>query len=278
MYFFADDLKTTSDSHVSCHDIFCYGGYLIKKENIKHLEQLINETKIQYEIPIDMPIKWNFKDNRIRKYYEQKGKSELLSKIIEKSYEIRKTLLFKVQQSGIKIIISGFRELRSEQDRQSLFEWSFTNILQRIPFEQPQESNFINIILDWEQEDKNLFMNCFSHPYYHGKGLNNESFLSYCLERIQQSLPYISFSGTLYNPFLQLVDIIIGSCGAFLDYVFKNKDQRLAQEIFPFVIPMLRGYGMGDIFSWGLLIKPIEDLALVRDKFREMENLLSRSG
>jgi len=272
VYFFADDIQANSNkSPVGC-DIFYYGGFLVKENEVKILENKIKEVKNRFNIPSYLPLKWNLKDSRLVKFYKKHGKQDILQKIIPSSYEIRKYLLRNISESNIKIIISGFRSLKlfNKSNRVQCLTWAFTNILQRVPFEQSGDSPFVKFILDWEGNNRDVFLSTYHRPYHEKIGCNGETFYPPCIEKICNGLPFISFSSTLYNPFLQLADIIVGACSAFLEYAYKDKDPKLAKEIFPLVAPKIRGFSDGDIFSWGFLVRPERDKHLIERKFYEI--------
>jgi len=111
-------------------------------------------------------------------------------------------------------------------------------------------------------------------PYYSGKGLNDEQFD--CKE-ICRNISFISYSVTIYNPFLQIADMIIGACGAFLNFALRgDRNKQKAKQYFIPIIPLIRGFdnrNCEQIFSRGLMIKPDEDKELVKDKFYELYNV-----
>ncbi len=268
MYFFGDNYETSINKPQP--EVFCYGGYLIEKEDIKSLEEFYYGIKKNYKIPYHFPLKWNLKDTILTKFYEEENYGNLLGEIINcKRGNIREDILKGLQNFKIKIIFSGFRELRKKTGKSDFLKWSFTNILQRIFYEK-KENSYIDIILDREEEYFNLFCSTYTKPYYFRIGLNDEQF---DCKKIQDNTPFISYSVTIYNPFLQIADMIIGACGTFLNFALKDRERQKAEQYFKPIISLIRGFNDGNcekIFSWGLLIKPDQDKELVKGKFYEL--------
>jgi len=270
MYFFGDNYEAVIGK--SKPDIFCYGGFLISKENLKPLEECCYQIKDNYSIPNHLPLKWNLKDTSLTKFYEENNSIELLEKIrnCEKG-DIREDILKSLSDFQIKILFSGFRELRTKTKKAELLEWSFTNILQRLSYEKKEE-NYINIVLDRDKENYNLFCKTYAYPYYFEKGIHNEHFNC---TKICNNLPFISYSVTIYNPFLQIADLVIGACGAFLKYALKDREKQNAYKYFKPIVPLLREFdpnNLGQLLQRGLIIKPEEDKELVKNKLFEIVN------
>jgi len=270
MYFFGDNYEASIDRPQQ--EIFCYGGYLIDKEYVKPLEEFYYKIKENYEIPNHFPLKWNLRDNNLTRFYEEENHGNLLEEILKcKKGNIREDIIKGLHDFPIKIIFSGFRELREETNKSDFLEWSFTNILQRISYEKKDDS-YIDIILDRDKEYCNLFCETYASPYYLGEGLSNEQF---DCQKICNNIPFISYSVTIYNPFLQMADMIVGACGTFLNFALKGRDRQKAKQYFIPIIPLIRGYDEGNcekIFNWGLMIRPDRDNKLVKSKFYELSN------
>lgn len=265
MYFFGDNHEAAMDK--SSHNVFYYGGYLISKESLKLLEDNFNEIKDNYSIPHHFPLKFNLKDNALKKFYENNNSYKLLQNIIDcVEGDIREDILKNLLSFEIMILFSGHRELRTRTEKKELLKWSFTNILQRISYEKTDDK-IINMILDRDEENYNLFCETYLYPYYFEKGICNEKFKC---KNICKNIPFITFSATIFNPFLQIADIIVGACGAFLKYAFKNRDKQNAYKYFKPIIPLIRGFNNifpEQLFRRGLIIKPDQDRELAKDKF-----------
>lgn len=268
MYFFGDDYEASINKPQ--HEIFCYGGYLVYKEEIKDLEQFYYKIKSNYHISNYLPLKWNLKDTNLKNFYKDENKDALLYEVIhEKNGDIRKDVLNGLKKFQIKIVFSGFRELRAETKKSDFLKWSFTNILQRISFDKNENHN-IDIILDRDKENCDLFCKTYHHPYYFREGINEEEFLC---KNICNNLPFISYSVTIYNPFLQIADMIVGACGSFLDYALKNRNRQKAKKYFKPIIPLIRGFDEKDfdkIFERGLIIKSVLDKEPIKSKIIEL--------
>jgi len=266
LYFFGDNYECELGKIFS-RNIFCYGGFLIKKENLKEFEIRFQQIKKdKYSIPEFLPLKWNLLDTKLKKMYEAHNQLSLWKDIKDKSKEIRLDVINLLKDFDIKIIFCNFRQL-GLQKKQNLIQWAFTNIIQRAFF----ESQTLQIILDWDAEIRDIFFESHLYPYYFGRGKDNETFYPACLQNIKTSIPFICFSSTLFNPFLQVADMLVGCCGSFIEFAFKNKNENLVKYLFPSLIPSIRGYKEGQVFSWGFIVKPREDEQQVMEKFKIIE-------
>lgn len=255
MYLFIDDYKTTSGAFIK-NDFFSYGGLLVKKEKLKELETRFNSVKDSYNIPAYLPLKWNFKDTSSMKMYRSFKKHKLWKETLPISKDIRMDILRLLAEVDAKVIFACFRKLkRTKILPNKLSQWALTNIIQRAYF----ETTPIEIIIDWEDKERNLLSESYLWPYYFGKGRHDETFLPYCMNNLQSGNPYISYSVTIYNPFLQIADIAVGCCGNFVGCCLKGNNRPLAVETFEVLVKSIRGYKSGNIFSWGFLISPSED-------------------
>jgi len=269
VYFFGDNHETSVGNPEP--EIFCYGGYLISKENLKPLEECYYQIKDDYQIPHHLPLKWNLKDNSLVKFYKEYNSVKLLEKIMYcEKRDIRKDILKCLSDYQIKILFSGFRELRTKAKKEELLKWSFTNILQRLSFDKKEDLH-LNIILDREKEEYKIFCNTYLYSYYFGVGsYDQQEFLS---KMICKNIPFITYSVTIFNPFLQIADIIIGACGSFLKYALKDREKQNAYKYFKIILPLIRGFestNIDQLFQRGLMIKPLEDEVLVKDKIIEI--------
>ena len=86
MYFFGDDYEASINTPQ--HEIFCYGGYLVYKEEIKDLEQFYYKIKSNYHISNYLPLKWNLKDTNLKNFYKDENKDTLLDEVIHKKESI----------------------------------------------------------------------------------------------------------------------------------------------------------------------------------------------
>lgn len=266
-HLFIDNYETTSGKLLNIHDIFSYGGLLIEDAKLKTIENRFNEIKRNYNIPSYLPLKWNFKDDKLRKVYEKSRQIELWKKIIPLSKEIRKDVIRILTENELKVIFSSFRKLpTAEISVINLYQCALTNILQRAFF----DSSDIEIIIDWEDKFRDYLSRAHFWPYYFDNGIHGETFLRDCLSNLKMSKPYSSFSITIHNPFLQIIDIATGCCGSFVECCVKGKEDKFIFDSFTALAKSIRGYNQKQLFSWGFLIKPAQDKEVVEKKLLEL--------
>jgi hypothetical protein len=70
---FVDDteIQVTSDS--TQPDIYAFGGYFIELGSLESFQCRIAEVKVQYGLQAMHPLKWNLRDPKLRRYYEDRG-------------------------------------------------------------------------------------------------------------------------------------------------------------------------------------------------------------
>lgn len=266
MIFFGDDIEFVSGaSTTSSQDVFCIGGFGIKGiDTIQKVEQAIESVKYNYKIPPDLPLKWNMKDTKVEKLYKEKGQQKLLSKVVQQSPSIRKEIISKLPDLGIRAIVSITRNLKTwlkNQPKNQLYEWGFTALLQR--FGMASKGDPISlVVLDWESERRDIYCKTYQSGYYKGTGRRGETFFSGPLQNLP-AIPYLSFSVTVYNPLLQLADLIVGYAGTLIEWCYTGKNEKVVKEFFPYMKRCFDKSPSGELLGWGLTIQPKTDRSII---------------
>ena len=267
MIFYGDDTEFLSDTFIgtsqTSQDVFCVGGFGIKDfTSIRKIEELIESVKIAYNVPAHLPLKWNMKDTKVKKLYsERKDDNKLWKQILKDFDDIRMDIMSELPNLNIRVIVSSIRNLGS-QPKNQLYEWGFTDVLQRFGLSAKDESvNFI--VLDWESERRNVYCEAYQNGYYKGEGRGGESYFSGPLRNLP-AIPYLSFSVTVYNPILQLVDFIVGCTGNFLKVCYTGRRDKKVEKFFPFVKECFNRSPAGQLLKWGLIVQPHNDESIVK--------------
>jgi hypothetical protein len=263
MIFFGDDTEFISRSRSGkSPDVFCIGGFGISDfACVVRIEELIDSVKVAHDIPVDLPVKWNMKDNKVKKLYREKGQEALLKQISADFDDIRKEIMQELPQLGIRIIVSSIRNLG--QTKNQLYEWGFTALLQRFGLSAKTRGETINfIVLDWEEEKRDVYCEVYQRAYSVGRGRGEEPYLSGPFKNIP-AIPYLSFSVTVYNSLLQLADFVVGCTGDFLKSCYTGRNNRNVRRFFPFIRECLERSGGGQILNWGLIVQPRGDRIIV---------------
>lgn len=90
MIFYGDDTEFISDRAAEKQDVFCIGGFGIKNfPTMRKIEELIDSVKTAYDILPDLSLKWNMKDNKVKRLYKQRNSENLWKQILSDFDNIR---------------------------------------------------------------------------------------------------------------------------------------------------------------------------------------------
>jgi hypothetical protein len=256
MFFFCDNSEFASATSVN-NDTFCIGGFMAELQQVKLIEKVIDNIKNNHNIPPQLPIKWNMRDDRLSRAYQATlGEARIKQILAHENDTIRQEIFNELDSTEVVVIISAVRKL-SQTSKKSVLRVSFRNLLERYGLEikNGDTANNVNfIVLDWDNDQRNDFCEIYDHAYRKG-----ESYFSGSLGNIGYSLPYLSFSVTQYNPLLQLADLIVGCTADFLRACSRNETQRdEIRKLMQVMLPKFRQSPSGEIFNWGLIIRPAD--------------------
>jgi hypothetical protein len=271
MIFFGDDIEFVSRASVTTsQDVFCIGGFGIKSiDSIANVERVIESVKSTYGVPPDLPLKWNMKDTKVEQLYKEKGQEKLLTKARQQSTHIRKEIISKLPDLGIRVIVSSTRNLKTwlkNQPKNQLYEWGFTALLQRFGLASKGDPHSF-IVLDWESERRDIYCKTYQNGYYKGTGRAGEQYFIGALRNLP-AIPYLSFSVTIYNPLLQLADFIVGYTGDLIEWCYTGKNEAVVKNFFPYIRECFDKSPSGEILGWGLVIQPKTDKPIILQKIR----------
>lgn len=258
MIFYGDDTEFASDpSSGKSQDVFCVGGFGIKDfTSVRKIEELIESVKNAYNVPLDLPLKWNMKDTKVKKLYSERENKELHKQILKDFGNIRMDIMRELPKLDIRVIVNSIRNL-SSMPKNQLYEWGFTNLLQRFGLSSKSEPvNFV--VLDWESERRDSYCRVYQNAYYKGEGRGGEPYISGPLKNLG-AIPYLSFSVTVYNPILQLADFIVGCTGDFLKACYTGGKDKKVETFFPYVKECFAKSPAGQILKYGLVVRPRDD-------------------
>lgn len=273
MIFFGDDTEFVSrKSAASLQDVFCIGGFGISSiDSIPKLEQLIESVKSDYGIPPDLPLKWNMRDTKLEQLYKEKKQEKLLKKARQESASMRKEIIARLPELGVRVIVSSMRNLKTwlrNEPKNQLYEWGFTAFLQRFGLASKGDPVSF-IVLDWESDRRDIYCGAYQNGYYKGTGRMGEPYISGPLQSLPV-MPYLSFSVTVYNPLLQLADFVVGYAGTLIAWCYTGRNEQIAKAFFPYMRECFDKSPRGEIVGWGLVIQPKIDKTMIRQKIRSL--------
>ncbi len=271
MYFFMDNSEFTRRylGVLFPTDYFVLGGYLASTREMKTIEDGVKEIKENYEIPVNLPIKWNLKD--IRKIYQSSEKLDIYKKIMDYSDEIRLSMVSLLNRINCKLIMSA-KPAYKKEFRRKAYEWAFINILQRLgyaAYEEIQSADYpsISIIMDWPEAQDRSFFRTYSNAYY----LGEPNFDCGDLKALNFNVN-LAVSTTINSPHLQLADICVGITKEFIRWSYEEKNVEKVKKFFPPLVPFFRKGPRDKITRYGLIVNT-EDYPLIEKKIKEIQEI-----
>lgn len=85
--------------------------------------------------------------------------------------------------------------------------------------------------------------------------------------------PALSFSSTEHNPFLQLADLVLGSCGDFIKWACDGRKGQRVIRHFPIVHKRLRSATYHSEFRTGFVAHPWDFRRLLERKYEELHKV-----
>jgi hypothetical protein len=253
------------------HDkIFVFGGFSLPYENINSLKNKIIQIKNNYNIPAQLPIKWNFKDNSMQKVYLDVLGKEQYEEIVRLSESIREDVLQAISEDELDIQVmacSTYKGLVTKGCRDFFLE-CFANYLQRVGLDlQYKLTDDAQVVIDTPSENRqNQMFNMFSEGYYNGVDDRGNKYFSGPLKNYN-IYPTLLASSDLNSDELQIADIIVGATKDFLNWVKYGKEGSRVKKFYPFIVKRFRRDKNGKILNVGLVVSH-------KDQFPNLESRL----
>lgn len=257
--------------------IFVLGGYSIPHENIKKIKEICNNIKIKYNIPPSLPLKWNFRDNSIKKLYINMVGENKYSEIIKSADEIRQAILSKIAnpELDMQIIVSGsFKDIVPKKGK-IFYTECFTNFLQRVGLDLKFEfTDDAQVVIDTQPDDRLVeICNIFTNGYEEGKDDYGNPYHSGPL-KLYNVFPTLLFGSDLHSDELQIADMIVGLVKDFLNWVKYDKEESKVKKFFPIIKDIFRKDRNGKIIGYGIIIDKASNFPNLEDKFNKLMNLV----
>lgn len=277
MYFFMDNSEFTYKwlGVMFRIDYLVLGGYLASVDDMKIMEDEINKIKENYKIPIDLPIKWNLKDDRIHKIYKKHEKLDVYKKLLRSADEIRSSIISVLDKTKCKLIMSAEPVYKGKL-REQVYSWIFENILQRLGQAlenemQSQSKHYpsISIVMDWPGGDHRPYFQTYSKAYY----FKQPGFFCGALKELNMNVN-LAVSTTNNSPHLQAADIFVGITKDFLEWAYKERDIERVKKFFPLLEPFFRKSKDGKkIMGYGLIVGKKQEYEKVEKKIEEIKQI-----
>ena len=271
LYCYLDDNFMKYDTGQLRDDVFIFGGFIIDSSRLLSLRFDFAKLKAANKIPVELPVKYNLRDQNITSAFRAANEQQALQELISiRSDDFRKGALELLSKHQALIVCSATHGYNDVSTRSEIFyQWSFQNTLQRIGMMVREEEMKITtspgsanvfVIADWPPNkltDRTLFR-LYERGYYFGKGQTDEG-KYYCgpLRKLGfYTTPF--FSSAYHDPMLQVSDIVVGAVKDFLTSCINSKKvecRRTADIFMPVLVPVFRKVN-GEIMKYGLVLAP----------------------
>jgi hypothetical protein len=267
---FLDDTEIVVDPEDSSPDVFVFGGYFIRQDQLHAFQERIAQVKRHHGLPSHAPVKWNLRDTGLRDFYGPENWLDLgqVDQLMRRSTEIRRNLLGLLGEFEATILISGRYDIsRREATNNDYYQWAFENLLQRVGLmflsrhTQECDASSTMLVVDWPQRgiDKSLF-DIYLGGYYYGRGISTrQGYYSGPLNgfRLMDSLMHGS---TLHSGPLQVADLVVGCCRDFLYWAWRRERLQRIQGIFDLLIPRFHRDENGRLNNCGFKVAKANNL------------------
>jgi len=259
------------------HDkIFVFGGFSIPYDSIIILKDNIIELKKKYGIPAHLPIKWNFKDNSMKKIYLEVLGKGLYEEVVKRSEPIREEVLQIINQDALDIqvlVCCTYKDLVTKGSRDFFLE-CFANYLQRVGLDLRYGiAGDAQVVIDTPTEKRqNEMFNMFSEAYYNGVDDRGNKYYSGSLRKYR-IYPTLLAGSDLNSDELQVADMLAGATKDFLNWVKYGKEEERVKKFYPYVIKKFRKDKYGRIMNVGLVVSHKDQFPGLEAKLNSLNSL-----
>jgi len=232
--FFGDENRFTTSAIPWLRQVFLLAGYAVDQTRLPALLRDIENVKKPFGLSLRHPVKYNFKDDRLRSYYHERGEDALLAAAQPKSEPIRRGLLQLLQRHQARTFVCAMGSLGFKSPKE-YYGWTTTNLLQRLGYLCQGNAALPDLLvcLDWPDSNvgKSYFAN-YHEPWHTGKSVEGHTFTCGSL-RSRQAFPDLVVGSTIHNPFLQLADLVAGAAQDFVTWAITGNGLQRTSTYFP---------------------------------------------
>ena len=212
---YADDTYAKSSKEDREGRIHIFGGIEVNKESEATIINVIREIKSRYTHP-NMPIKWNFRDTRIRKKFDEFDRLEEYEAMLAASREWRMELFRRLNSIDYKVVVSCIEAMSEDKTvvadlKDRLNTYCFENVLMRVGLDARDLGGYWHCVIDWPPDnDTKPFDRGYYRLFHFGQGASPNAALCGPLEKVGFSHS-LHYSRANHSPLLQLADLILGA-------------------------------------------------------------------
>jgi hypothetical protein len=255
---FVDDTEMYVPSNERNLNVYLLGGYFLDLEDLESLQQQLVEIKLAHGLRAHHPVKWNLRDDRMKKFYYDNGDEHSYSNLLQNADSLRKSMLRVINQLNATIITCGVCRYSGEIRASECYQWAFENMLQRfgllVTSRKSRSLRMLNeLVADWPRGDVGKGMCAtYASAYYEGMTLmSGQPYYSgpLCTRHFADSLRHCSM---LHSSSLQLADLVTGCMKDFLYWCYTSEKYGRIQSFMPLLVNGLRRSRNGMIDGYGI--------------------------
>ena len=206
-----------------------------------------------------MPLKWNMRDDSIRKVYEKFDRRAEYEAMIKDSYAMRKALATAIAESDLRIVVSCIEAYSEDrgvviEKKPELLRFLFENVLLQLAFDASGSPDRWACVLDWPTgNEAQPFDQAYYHLFHEGKTASGVKSMKGALE----PLGFIHspfYARCNHSPLLQLADIIVGATREHIEAVIQERTECLGSEVVAIIRKKFRCSYTGRIPGYGVVV------------------------
>jgi hypothetical protein len=207
--FYGDDTygKVEGDNEKRIH---LFGGIVISREVEPAIIQVMRDIKSKYTHP-NMPIKWNFRDDGIKKKYAEFNRIPEYEKMLPESRIWRLDLFKQINDLKWSLIVACADGKVEKDVKIKLQTYCFENILMRLGLDAKVTGGHWQCVLDWPpSSDTKPYDRAYYQLFHSAKASSPNP--AYC-----GPLEPLGFSHSLHytrcnhSPLMQLTNLLLGA-------------------------------------------------------------------
>jgi hypothetical protein len=232
--FYADDTYAKSSTADEPQAIHLFGGIVVSRDCEEAMIESIREVKKKYTHP-NMPVKWNFKDNSIKKKYEEFGKVEDYKEMLSHSRDWRLEVFQRINEFNYTVVVSCIEAFSKDATtiqkiKNDLNTYCFENVLMRVGLDAKEIGGHWQCVLDWPPENNSKPFDSGYYQLFHtGKASSPKPAICGPLEKLGFSHS-LHFTRTNHSPLMQLADLVLGATRDHIECRMQGRESSVGTE------------------------------------------------
>lgn len=279
--FYADDTYAKSSTADEPKAIHLFGGIVISRDCEDEMIESIRRVKKKYTHP-NMPVKWNFKDNTIRKKYEEFGRDEDYREMLSHSRDWRLEIFQRISEFNFSIVVSCIEAFSKDATsiqkiKNDLNTYCFENVLMRVGLDAKAIGGHWQCVLDWPPDNNSKpFDSGYYRLFHTGKASSPAAAICGPLENLGFSHS-LHFTRTNHSPLMQLADLVLGATRDHIECRMQGRESSVGTEAVEIFYDHFRNQN-GEVPRYGVIASTGSQLLVQRiaEIFKQKANICPR--